>query len=166
MLRKRGEPITEITEEIKQLAADMIATLDHHNGVGLAAQQVGKAVRLFVLRNYIEDENGHFHLGPPRVYINPKLSSPEGELWVNAEGCLSIPGIRGNVYRPYRITVEATDINGQLFTETAEGENARVRMHENDHINGVLYIDRMDPHDRKKLEPFLQKIKKEKSKKN
>ena len=160
ILRKRCEPITELTDEIRKLASDMIETMDKNNGIGLAAPQVGYPIRMFVLRNYIFTDDGQWTFSKPIVFINPKLSKPGDELVTDTEGCLSLPGIRLNVTRPDKITVEAIDLEGQTFVEELEGYNARVRMHENDHINGVLFIDRIDVNTRKKIDPVLREIKK------
>lgn len=160
VLRQKCQPVDQITDDIKALVADMIETMDACDGVGIAAPQVGRPIRLFVLRNYIEKENGEVTLSDPIVYINPKLLSPSEELVEDVEGCLSLPGLRLNVKRPYSIEVEATDLDGNIFSEQLEGYNARVRMHENDHINGVLFIDRIDPAIKKKIEPKLKEMKK------
>jgi peptide deformylase len=160
VLRKRCEPITEITDEIRKLASDMIETMDKNDGIGLAAPQVGYPIRMFVLRNYLETEDGGWTMSEPKVFINPKLSSPSDELLSDTEGCLSLPGLRLEIDRPDKITVEAMDLEGNLFTEEVQGYNARVRMHENDHINGVLFIDRIDAPARKKIDADLKQIKK------
>lgn len=160
ILRKRCAPIAEITDEIRMLAHDMIETMDKNDGIGLAAPQIGHSLRMFVLRNYIFTEEGHWTLSEPKVYINPKLYSPGDNIVSDTEGCLSLPGLRLQVSRPDKITVEAMDLDGKIFIEELEGYNARVRMHENDHINGTLFIDRIDVNERKKIEPFLKEIKK------
>jgi peptide deformylase len=160
VLRKRCEPVHEITEEIRTLVRDMIETMDKNDGIGLAAPQVGHSLRIFVLRNYVLLENGQWTLSEPKVYINPKLSNPGKQVVSDTEGCLSFPGLRFSVDRPDKITVEAMDLEGKTFVEEIEGYNARVRMHENDHINGVLYIDRIDANERAKVEPSLKEIKK------
>jgi peptide deformylase len=160
ILRKRCAPVKEITDEIRKLAQDMIDTMDENNGIGLAAPQVGHSIRMFVLRNYIFHEEGHWTLSEPQVYINPKLINPSEQFVSDTEGCLSLPGLRLQVDRPDKITVEAMDLDGNRFTEELEGYNARVRMHENDHINGVLFIDRVDINTRKKIDPILKEIKK------
>lgn len=160
ILRKRCEPILEITDEIRKLASDMIETMDKNDGIGLAAPQVGHPIRMFVLRNYIPTEDGQWTMSEPKVYINPKLSSPSDDMLSDTEGCLSLPGLRLEIDRPNKIRVEAMDLNGNIFIEELEGYNARVRMHENDHINGVLFIDRIDIPTRKKIEPDLKQIKK------
>lgn len=160
MLRKRCEPVSEITDEIRKLAADMIETADKNDGIGLSAPQVGIPIRMFVLRNYQFTEDGRWTLSEPQVYINPKLSAPGERILSETEGCLSLPGLRLEVERPDRITVEAMDLDGRVFIEEIEGYNARVRMHENDHINGVLFVDRVEPAVRRKIEPILKEMKK------
>jgi peptide deformylase len=160
ILRKRCTPVAQITDEIRQLAQDMIETMDKSDGIGLAAPQIGRPIRMFVLRNYIHTEDGHWTLSDPKVYINPTLSSPGECMLSDTEGCLSLPGLRLQVARPDKITIEATDLDGNVFVEEVEGYNARVRMHENDHINGVLFIDRVDVNTRKKIDPLLKALKK------
>jgi peptide deformylase len=160
ILRQHCEEIAEVTDEIRQLVQDMIETMDKHNGIGLAAPQVGRPIRLFILRNYIEDPNGKLSVSAPVVFINPKILERSKETLIDQEGCVSIPGIRLQVERPAQIKIEATNLSGQIFTEEIEGYNARVRMHENDHINGVLFIDRVDVHTRNKIDPLLRNIKK------
>ncbi len=160
VLRKHCTPIQEITDEIRQLVKDMIETMDKSNGIGLAAPQVGYPIRMFVCRSYIFAEDDSWTLSEPKVYINPKLSSPSERFLTDTEGCLSLPKLRLEIDRPDSIIIEAMDIDGNLFREELEGYNARVRMHENDHINGVLFIDRIDAQTRKKLDPLLREIKK------
>jgi peptide deformylase len=160
ILRKRCEPVKEITDEIRKLAHDMIETMDKNDGIGLAAPQVGHSIRMFVLRNYIFTDEGHWTLSEPKVYINPKLTNPSEHLIADTEGCLSLPGLRLHVNRPEKITIEAMGLDGKIFVEELEGYNARVRMHENDHINGVLFIDRVPISVRKKIDPALKEIKK------
>jgi peptide deformylase len=161
VLRKHCEPVEKITDEIRRLAKDMIETMDKNDGVGLAAPQVGHGIRMFVLRDYIFTEDGHWTLSDKaKVYINPKLTLPGEHKVIDTEGCLSLPGLRLKVERPDRITVEALDLDGNIFVEELEGYNARVRMHENDHINGVLFTDRVDANTRKKIEPILREMKK------
>ncbi len=160
VLRKRSEPITEITDEIKQLASDMIETMDAHHGIGLAANQIGRAIRMFVCRSYIIMTDGRWALAEPKVYINPKLLEHSKETVEDDEGCISVPRIRLVIERPLKVKVEAQGLDGKLFTEELEGYNARIRMHENDHINGVLFVDRVDVHTRNKIEPILRELKK------
>lgn len=160
ILRTRCEPVGEITEEIRALAQSMMGVLEEWKGIGLSAPQVGYAIRLFVASSYFELPDGKWGISPPKVYINPQLSMHSKEEIEDSEGCLSIPGIRADVLRPLRVRIKALDLNGETFTENLEGYNARIRMHENDHINGVLFVDRLPPAQRKQLEPELRAIKK------
>jgi peptide deformylase len=160
VLRKHCIAIDAITDEISKLAYDMIELMDKSDGIGLAAPQVGHPIRLFVCRNYIFGEDDKWTLSEPKVYINPKLSSPGERLLTDTEGCLSLPKLRLEIERPDSICIEALDLQGNTFREEHEGYNARVRMHENDHINGVLFIDRVDAETRKKIDPLLRAMKK------
>ncbi len=160
ILRKKCAPIKEITPEIRQLVADMFDTMVINQGIGIAAPQVGKAIRLFLACSYVETPDGQWAITPPKVYINPKLTDHSKEMIEDNEGCISIPGLRGSVNRPLKVTVEAIDLDGKPFKEELEGYNARIRMHDNDHINGVLFIDRLDDKVREKMEPQLRAIKK------
>jgi peptide deformylase len=160
ILRKHCDPIEKVTDDIRRLARAMIDYMDKNDGIGLAAPQVGYPLRLFVLRTYLFTENGNWSFSEPKVYINPKLSSPGEEMLVDTEGCLSFPKLRLEIARPNKITIEAMDLEGNFFLEDVDGYNARVRMHENDHINGVLFIDRLDAHRRKKIDPVLREMKK------
>jgi peptide deformylase len=160
ILRKKGEPIKEITDEIKELVAAMVDYFDNHDGIGMSAQQVGLALRLFVLRRYIHLPDGKWTVSEPYAYINPKILEVSKETWVEEEGCMSIPKIRLPVERPLRIKVESTKLDGSRAVEELEGINARVVLHENDHINGVLYIDRVEDKYLKPAEIKLREIKK------
>jgi peptide deformylase len=160
ILRKKGEPVTEITDEIKELVAAMIDYFDNNNGIGLSAQQVGKAIRLFVLRRYVHLPDGKWTVSEPHVYINPKILERSKETWVEEEACMSIPKLHLPVERPLRIKVESTKLDGSRIVEELEGINARVVMHENDHINGVLFIDRVEDKYLKPAEAKLREIKK------
>lgn len=161
ILRETAREVVDITPEVKQFVADLISTLDStNNGVGLAANQVGCLLRIFVIRPEIEGEDEEFVLGPPEVYINPVLSAPSDEMELMLEGCLSLPALHAEVYRPISITVTAQDINGNQFTEEVTGFKAREIMHENDHLNGRLFIDRLEKKERKFIEKKLQEIKK------
>lgn len=162
ILRKKGAIVPEITDEIRQLIDDMIETMDDVNGLGLAAPQVNRSLALFMTRVPIEGPDDTWTEGKLRVFINPKIIAYSEELWSCTEGCLSIPGLYEEVLRPMKVTVRATDVNGQEFVEEFMGLEAHAVMHENDHINGVLFIDRLPPKLRKEIEPFLRKIKKSK----
>jgi peptide deformylase len=160
ILRKQGDLITEITEDVKKLVEEMVETMDACDGLGLAAPQIHHSIRLFVIRTPIERETDQLELGDVKVFINPKVSMPSKETWTANEGCLSIPGIQGLVERPREITVEYTQLDGTVVKTRFAGWEARVIMHENDHINGVLFLDRMEAAARKKLTVALQKLEK------
>jgi peptide deformylase len=161
VLRQKSEPIEEITDEIKELARYMIYYADNHNGIGLSAVQLGVPIRLFVLRDYIVQPDGKWTVSPPKIYINPKIVWKSEETNIDTEGCMSVPNLNvGPIERPNELTIEATDLEGNRFIEQREGLNARVSFHENDHLNGVLQIDRLPPNVRKRIEPQLLAIKK------
>ncbi|WP_039357815.1 peptide deformylase [Candidatus Protochlamydia amoebophila] len=164
VLRKKGSQIVEINDTIKQLVQDMIETMEANDGCGLAAPQVHQSLSLFItcIPQYLE--NDQVIPGQVRVFINPKILSYSQEVWACQEACLSIPGMRETVSRPLKVTIQATDLNGHSFTEEFEGFDAHVIMHENDHVNGVLYIDRLPPKRKKGIEKFLREIKKKYSK--
>ena len=117
ILRKTAKPVDEITDEIRAICHNMVETMLHYQGIGLAAPQVGHLLRIFVSNVDYEDENGEIHLRAPKIYINPTISNPSDALVERSEGCLSIPKLYAAVARPLSIELEATDINGNLFTE-------------------------------------------------
>lgn len=161
VLRKKCKPVKEINDDIRQLAQDLIETVLDCDGAGLSAPQVGRLYRIFVIRYSNElDQKGLPILSSPEIYINPKISNPSSEVVSYNEGCLSIPGIYESVSRPYEITVEYMDLDGKIHKEVAINWRARVIMHENDHLNGVLFIDRIDPNLKKKIEGALRELKK------
>lgn len=160
ILRKKCTPIREITDEIREIVRQMKASFSPPYDVGLSAPQVGYSLRLFLINVIGENPPGHPVFGDQQVFINPVLSEPSDQLVCLPEGCISIPGIYGDVYRPESITVEAMNLDGKIFKERVSGYRARVIMHENDHLNGVLFTDRMAPKERRKLEHALQAVKK------
>lgn len=160
ILRKKAEPIIEITNDIRKLVEEMIETMDACNGKGIAAPQVHHSIKLFVIRKPIEIEKDKFEYGEVQVFINPTLSLPSDETWKAMEGCLSIPTIRALVERPKEITVEYTTLEGKLIKKRFSGWEARVIMHENDHIDGILFIDRLNKEEQIKLTPSLQNLEK------
>lgn len=159
VLRKKAMPVQSLTPEILEFIEDLKATLESMPGVGLAAPQVHHSLRIFATRFPIEDESGESILGPTRIFINPKLSAPADQKEVMEEGCLSIPRIRLDIERPIEITVEAMDETGNTFIETFTDYNARIIMHENDHLNGTLIVDRIDQKIRNRIDPLLRDIK-------
>lgn len=165
-LRKKSVEVTSITEEVKVLVSEMIEVMDAKKGVGLAAPQLGEHLRIFIIRPEIVLPNNEITLGPVEVFINPRLFDPSKETHTMAEGCLSIPGIHVEVIRPIAISIEALDLNGNKISFRAEGFKARELMHENDHLNGVLFVDRVSDELKKEIEPFLRNFKKRLKPKN
>lgn len=138
-LKERCAPVEEITDEIRQLASDMTETMYAAPGVGLAAPQVGRSLRMLVMDPSVQ-EGGR----DPRVLINPELE-PMGEVITSEqEGCLSVPlGYRADVPRYSRVRLRATALDGTPVDEVLEGFPAVVVQHEVDHLDGTLFIDRM-----------------------
>ena len=154
VLRKRAEPVTEITDAEHQLAEEMLMTLvAAGNGIGLAATQVGVLKRLIIVDiGEVDDE-----IYETLVLFNPKILSFEGEI-VAEEGCLSIPDVTADVKRPERIIVEGINIESEPVHIETDGLLARVLLHEIDHLNGVLFIDRISGLKRQLLKEELLRI--------
>lgn len=158
ILRKKANPIPKITPDIEKLVEEMIETMDASEGIGIAAPQVHHSIRLFIYRVPIIKESGALELGSVQVCINPQLSEPSKETVMLQEGCISIPGIRTEVERPEEITLEWTNLEGQGMKRRFSGWEARVIMHEKDHLDGVLHIDRVDAKVRSKLADALKNL--------
>lgn len=150
ILRQVAVPVKEeeINDEFRSLIAEMFETMDAANGVGLAAPQVNINKRFFVLT--ADDE-------VRRVFINPQIIATSSDLSDYEEGCLSIPKIYEVIKRPSKVTVQALDENGKKFTLDAEGLLARIIQHENDHLDGIVFIDRGDPEFAKQTEETMKK---------
>jgi len=136
-LRQKGLPIERVTPEIERLIEDMAETMYAAPGVGLAATQIGELYRLFLVDIAGEDEPSNL-----MVFINPEITAKEGEQ-CGPEGCLSFPGIAEDIKRAAKIKVRAQDRKGEPFELSAEGLLAVAIQHENDHLDGVLMIDKM-----------------------
>jgi len=160
ILRGRALPIEEITPEIEKLGNDLIETMRLYRGVGLAAVQVGILLRIFVIQDEKINSSGEWVVCEPEIIINPTLSNPSQEKELMQEGCISLPGLYVDVLRPKTINVRYQNVKGEWIEEHLSGFRARVMMHENDHLNGVLTIDRLDKAARKKVESQLQAINK------
>ena len=150
VLRKKASPVPEITEEVRAVARRMIELMHQAEGIGLAAPQVGLPWRMFVVHVPEGDERSASSdpisaTKCPIVYINPTLTGLIGKLISHEEGCLSLPDIRGDVLRPETATIRAVGLDGKEFTQNGAGLLARCWQHENDHLDGVLIIDRMTP---------------------
>ena len=159
ILRKKADTVLEITDDIRKLVEEMQETMDACNGVGLAAPQIHHSIRLFIIRRPIETSEEDFECGEVKVFINPEISSLSEEVWEASEGCLSIPTIYEKVSRPKAATVTYTNLEGDRIQERVSGWEARVILHEFDHIEGVFFIDRLDKEVREKLEPLLTHLK-------
>ena len=154
VLRKRAEPVTAVTDTERQFAVQMLETLyATGNGIGLAATQVGVLQRLIVVNIAEEDDE----TDDPLVLFNPEILSAEGEAFAD-EGCLSIPDVTAEVKRPEKIVLEGIDIQGKSVRIEADGLLARVLLHEVDHLNGVLFIDRISGLKRQLLRDELLRI--------
>jgi len=150
-LRAEAQPVAEVTDEVRRVASRMIELMHEHQGVGLAGPQVGLDWRLFVANLSGEP-------GEDRVFINPVLSDPARQTEARDEGCLSLPRVEGEITRPSGITIDAVDDQGEPFQMWAEGLLARVWQHENDHLDGVLIIDRMPLVDRQANRRVLREL--------
>jgi peptide deformylase len=149
ILRKVAKPIRDINDSIQKLAKDMMATIEAAEGVGLAATQVGILERIIV----VNPKEGRV----PFTLINPEIISRQGEE-ILEEGCLSIPGLREKVKRSHRLLVKGIDLNGKEIRLEGEGLVARILEHELDHLNGILFIDRLSLIKRGLLRPKLMAI--------
>ncbi|HVU26691.1 MAG TPA: peptide deformylase, partial [Verrucomicrobiae bacterium] len=161
------EGVERITSEIKKLIADMIETMHEKNGVGLAAQQIGRALQLTVLDvPEIENRPAWMEIGGkrvelkdhmPLVLINPEIK-PTGEMVAGGEGCLSFPEIFAEIKRAEAVDVKATNEKGETIEFRGGGLLARAVQHEVDHLNGILFIDRMDKKTKEALQPELDEL--------
>jgi peptide deformylase len=170
ILRAKGKPIENIDDRIRELAANMIETMHAANGVGLAAQQIGEALQLTVLDiSLVEDRPSTLKLdgkdvdpkaAMPLVLINPEIEL-RGETEVGVEGCLSFPEITGDIERAKSVIVRAQTLEGGTIEIDASGFLARAIQHEGDHLNGILFIDRMNSAAKAVLSSRLKRLQKE-----
>jgi peptide deformylase len=171
ILRRKGEKVTVFDSALRELASEMIATMHAAAGIGLAAQQIGRAIQLCVVDLRASDAEFAWELDgarPPRelfmpmVLANPVATPTPGAVEAVAEeGCLSFPAIRGEVARPDSIAVKFQDENGYPHVLACNGLFARCILHEIDHLNGVLFIDRMEKNVRSELDPLIKALAKE-----
>lgn len=165
ILRKKAERVDHIDDELRQLVTDMAETMEVENGMGLAAPQIHRSLTLFITHVPVRGPDDTWQPGTFRVFINPKILEISEQFWEHEEGCLSIPKLSGTVRRPVHVKVEYTNLEGKTLVEEFEGLEASCVLHENDHINGVLYIDRVKGKERQAMEPQLREIKKKYHKK-
>lgn len=160
VLKKVAEEIDSDYPGLDKLIQDMYETMYSSKGVGLAAPQIGKSIRLFVIdASPFSDEYPELE-GWKRTFINPQIIEEEGEEWDFNEGCLSIPGIREDVERKPELILEYEDENFELHEEKFNGVVARVIQHEYDHLEGILFTDRLSPLKKRLLKGKLTDISK------
>lgn len=158
VLKKEAEDIEEGEIDVKQLSEDMFETMYQASGIGLAAPQIGKSIRMFVVDGTpIEDEDME---GFKKVFINPEMVWEKGDEWPFEEGCLSIPGIREEVSRPAKLRINYLDENWEEHEEEFDGMKARIIQHEFDHIDGILFTDYLSPFKKRILKGKLANISK------
>jgi peptide deformylase len=161
VLKKKADEIDENYPNLKELIENMFETMYASNGVGIAAPQIGRSIRLFVIdaSAVAEGEDGDPSCEDfKRVFINPIIFEESGTEWSCEEGCLSIPRIREEVKRKPNLKIEYYDENWELYEEELEGFAARVVQHEYDHIEGILFTDHLSPLKKKMLTKRLQNI--------
>jgi peptide deformylase len=171
VLRAKGARVKKFDEALVRLAHEMIETMHDANGIGLAAQQIGQAIQLCVVdlrdseRKFTWELNGTrppLELFMPLILVNPEVTiNPKVAETLYEEGCLSFPEIRGDVPRREAVTVKFQDERGLAHVLTCDGLFARCIQHEVDHLNGVLFIDRMEPKVRAGIEPEMKALAKE-----
>ena len=169
ILRKVAKDIDEKYSDLPKLLEDMWETMYASNGVGLAAPQINRDIRLFVMdsaqifANREEDDEDDEYPDAPgvkQVFINPKVVELGGDDWAYNEGCLSIPKIREDIYRAEEVTIEYQDEHFKKHTKTFDGITARIILHEYDHLEGKLFIDYLSPLKRKLMKRKLDNISK------
>jgi peptide deformylase len=155
VLRQRCRPVDRFDDELARLVADMVETMYAAPGIGLAAPQVGDTRRVFVVDLSVGEDPAQL-----RVFVNPRIVEEEGQV-ADFEGCLSIPELSEKVERPERVVVEAQDARGESFRVEAADWLARAICHENDHLDGVLFVDRLRGLRREKARRALRKMARE-----
>ena len=160
VLKKVASFIEPDYPDLQQLISDMWETMEEANGVGLAAPQIGKSIRLFIIGSAPMYPEGEEDKGVKQVFINAEIIEEAGKECSYSEGCLSIPDISGDVDRPEEITIVYQDENFEEHTTTFTGMNARVIQHEYDHIEGILFTDMLSPLKKRLLKRKLENIRK------
>lgn len=160
VLRKVAEEITPDYEGLEQLLKDMEETMYHSDGVGLAAPQIGKSIRVFIIDASPMDEDDESLKDFKKAFINPKIVEFRGERLLFNEGCLSIPTIREDVERESEIRIQYYDENFKFHDEVFDGIKARIIQHEYDHLEGILFTDRLNPLKKRLLKGKLTSVSK------
>ena len=165
ILKKKALPISVKTKNLKSLIKNMWETMYKAQGVGLAAPQIGESIRLFIVDTYPFSDNEdlsvderNFLKGFKKVFVNPVIISETGKECFFNEGCLSIPGLREDVKRKDSIIIEFQDLNGKYIKESFSGIAARVIQHEYDHLEGILFTDKLSYLKKKTIKRRLEEI--------
>lgn len=160
VLRKETVEIEENYKGLKSLIDNMFETMYEARGMGLAAPQIGKNIRLFIVDTaQLDEEDRDGQEGTKQVFINPEVLDTAGKIYSYEEGCLSIPDIRGKVRRKTQVRIEYFDENFELKDTIFTGLNSRVIQHEYDHVEGVLFTDLLKPLKKRMLKKRLGKVK-------
>lgn len=160
ILRKRASDIPRDYPALEQLIKDMFETMYAAHGIGLAAPQIGKGIRVFVVDGTTLEEEDEDMTGFKKVFINPQILGEHGEAWPFEEGCLSIPNIRENVSRQESVRIRYVDESWAVHEEEYAGIKARIIQHEYDHLDGKLFIDYLSPLKKRMLKGKLTNISK------
>ena len=160
VLRKKCKEISKDFERLDYLLENMWETMYKASGVGLAAPQINKSIRLFLIDTNPFMEEGEEDNAIKKVFINATILEEEGESWIFSEGCLSIPNVREDIKRKSIITIKYQDENFDWHTDTYDGLTARVIQHEYDHIQGTLFTDKISPLRKRMIKRKLEKISK------
>lgn len=163
VLRQKAEPVGAVTEQVRELARQMLTIMRDEEGIGLAAPQVGVARRVFICdvpsdEDPADAEGVQRSTDGPLVCIDPEISEHSDDRTPFEEGCLSIPGIRGEVIRPERVRLTATGLDGERFSIVADGLLSRCIQHEADHLDGVLILDKFTQMSRLKNRRKIREI--------
>ncbi len=160
ILRKKNLEIDKNYKDLDKLVKDMFETMYFANGVGLAGPQVNKNIRLFIIDASAMEEDDPKAKDFKQVFINPKIIKEEGKLWKYKEGCLSVPEIREHVKRKPIVHIEYFDENFHFHKKTYDGVIARIIQHECDHLNGIVFVDKVSPIKKRLLKSKLKAISK------
>lgn len=160
VLRKRAKEVQKDSLDIKAFVQDMYETMYAAHGIGLAAPQIGKSIRVFVVDGTTLNEEEEDMTGFKKAFINPVMVEENGEEWEFEEGCLSIPNIRENVSRPETVRIRYADEDWNIIEEEYDGIKARIIQHEYDHLEGKMFIDYLSPLKKRMLKGKLTDISK------
>ncbi len=159
VLKKVAEDIDKDYPELETLISNMWDTMYNAHGIGLAAPQIGLSIRLFLVDTKQSMEEEDKDKGIKKVFINAEIIEEAGDDFSYEEGCLSIPGIKGEVYRPEQVKIKYLDENFVEHTEVYDGINARVIQHEYDHIDGILFTELLGPLKKRRIKKKLEDVK-------